>query len=158
MPEVVLEWRYRDYERRPFRKIVVDHQKRLSININPCPQGEGEKEKVMKLRNLTPHEIVVYSQDRTTVLFTVPSEGIFLRVPTDQKTIGEINGIPVQKVEYGEVKDLPAPEEDTVFIVSQMVLSALHGTRTDMVCPDTGKGAVRDENGRILGTTVFVVL
>ena len=112
----------------------------------------------MKLRNLTPHEIVVYSQDRTTVLFTVPSEGIFLRVSTDQKTVGDINGIPVQKVEYGEVKDLPAPEEDTVFIVSQMVLSALNGTRSDLVAPDTGKGAVRDENGRILGTTGFVVL
>lgn len=112
----------------------------------------------MKLRNLTPHEIVVYSQDRTTVLFTVPSEGIFLRVSTDQKTIGEINGIPVQKVEYGEVKDLPAPEEDTILIVSQMVLSALHGARPDLVAPDTGKGAVRDETGKILGTTNFVVL
>lgn len=109
-------------------------------------------------KNLTPHEITVYAQDRTTVLFTVPSEGIFLRVSTDQKTIREINGIPVQRVEYGEVKDLPAPEEDTIFIVSQMVLSALHGTRPDLVAPDTGKGAVRDEEGRILGTTGFVVL
>lgn len=112
----------------------------------------------MKIRNLTPHEITVYAENRTDVLFSIPAEGIFPRVSTTQETVGEINGIPVQKVVYGNIEGLPAPEQDTVFIVSQMVLSALNGSRTDVFAPDTGKGAVRDETGRILGTTNFVTL
>lgn len=114
--------------------------------------------KNVTIKNLTPHEIKVYAEDRTTVLFSVPAEGIFPRVSTTQETVGEINGVPVQKVVYGAIEGLPEQQTDTIYVVSQMVLSALNGSRPDVFAPDTGKGAVRDEGGRILGTTNFVTL
>lgn len=110
----------------------------------------------MNIKNLTPHEIKIYATDRKTELLTVAPEGIIPRVTTTQEEIGKIHGIPMQKIAYGAVENLPAPAPDTVYIVSQMVLSALNGSRADLVAPDTGKGAVRDEAGRILGTTNFV--
>lgn len=110
------------------------------------------------LINLTPHEIAVYTQNKEQVLFKVPAEGIVPRVSTTQEIVGDINGVPVRKNVYGSVENLPEPQPDTIYIVSTMVLSALAGTRTDVVAPDTGSGAVRDEGGRILGTTGFVTL
>lgn len=114
--------------------------------------------KNITIKNLTSHTITVYSEDRTTVLFSVVAEGIFPRVSTTQETVGDINGIPVQKVVYGAIEGLPEQKPDTIYVVSQMVLSALNGSRSDVFAPDTGKGAVRDESGRILGTTNFVTL
>lgn len=112
----------------------------------------------MIIKNLTPHAITIYAPDRITVLQSVAPEGIFPRVSTTQEVVGEINKIPVQRVIYGDIDGLPNPEPDTIFIVSQMVLSALNGSRTDVFAPDTGKGAVRDGEGRILGTTNFITL
>lgn len=113
---------------------------------------------MIKLKNLTPHEIMVYTQNKEQVLFKVPAEGIVPRVSVEQKTVGEINGVPVRKNTYGAVENLPETQPDTIYIVSAMVLSALAGTRSDVVSPDTGAGAVRDENNRIIGTTGFVTL
>lgn len=112
----------------------------------------------MKFVNLTPHEIVVYAEEKEKVLLKVPAEGIVPRVSTTQETIGDINGVPVRKNTYGTIENLPGTQPDTVYIVSAMVLSALGGSRVDVVSPDTGAGAVRDENNRIIGTTGFVTL
>lgn len=134
----------------------------LYINQNfLAPRDKGEKDKNMKnitIKNLTPHTITIYSKDKTTVLLSVPPEGVCPRVSTTQETVGEINAIPVQRVVYGSIEGLPEQQPDTIFIVSQMVLSALNGSRPDVFAPDTGKGAVRDKDGRILGTTNFVTL
>lgn len=112
----------------------------------------------MKLINLTPHEIAVYTQNKEQVLFKVPAEGIIPRVSSTQEIVGEINGVPVRKNTYGAVENLPETQPDTIYIVSAMVLSALTRNRSDVVAPDTGAGAVRDESGRIIGTTGFVTL
>ena len=111
-----------------------------------------------KMINMTPHEIAVYAADKEQVLFKVPAEGIIPRVSTTQETVGDINGVPVRKNTYGTVENFPGPQPDTIYIVSAMVLSALAGTRSDVVAPDTGAGSVRDEGGRIVGTTGFVTL
>lgn len=112
----------------------------------------------MKIRNLTPHDITIYTNDYNEMPYIIPATGIVARVSTTQEIVGSINGIPVQKIKYGNVENLPEPQEDVVFIVSQMVLSALNGSRTDVFAPDTGKGAVRDKEGKILGTLNLVVL
>lgn len=114
-----------------------------------------------KIINLTPHEITVYTQNKEQeeqVLFKVPAEGIVPRVSVAQEIVGEINGVTVRKNVYGSVENLPDAQPNTVYIVSAMVLSALGGSRVDVVSPDTGAGAVRDENNRIIGTTGFVTL
>ena len=60
--------------------------------------------------------------------------------------------IPLVSKEYGSVHCLPPPVNNTYLIVSMMVAQA-HRDRKDLVCPDTGDGAVRSSNGNIIGTT-----
>ena len=48
---------------------------------------------------------------------------------------------------------MPEPIEDTFFIVSAMVLSALAGTRQDVVAPRTDNTAIRNEAGHIIAVT-----
>ena len=55
----------------------------------------------------------------------------------------------------GEVTGLPSPVPGTIYIVSGMVLEALGGSRQDVVAPDTGADAVR-ENGQIVAVRGFV--
>lgn len=59
--------------------------------------------------------------------------------------------------EFGEVRDLPAPQPDTRVIVSAMILSALQGSRPDVVAPATGHPlCVRNEKGHIVSVPCFV--
>ena len=55
--------------------------------------------------------------------------------------------IPVNKVIYGNVENLPAPEKDTIYIVSRIVAEACPN-RNDLYIPNN---LVRDEKGRIIG-------
>jgi hypothetical protein len=116
--------------------------------------------KQVKLVNLTPHEVVIYDVNNNVVL-RVPPSGQVARVTTEERVIGAINGVPLVKTVYGEVQGLPEPEPGTVYIVSLLVLQAMAGRRSDLVAPNTSPtplGAVRDEQGRILGVRSFVTL
>ena len=104
----------------------------------------------MKIVNLTPHPIVITNGP------TFPPSGTVARVSVQQVDAGDINGIPVKAQTFGDIIDLPAPADDTVFIVSAIVLSAAKEIgRTDVVAPDT-TNAVRDDEGRIISVPGFV--
>jgi len=105
-----------------------------------------------KFINLTPHDITVVADGRE---MKIPASGQVARVATTEKVVGEIDGIPIIKREFGEIENLPAPTGGTVFIVSSLVLSAVKN-RTDVVAPDTGATAVRDDKGQIVAVTRFV--
>jgi hypothetical protein len=78
------------------------------------------------------------------------------RATSNTEVVGEVNGIEVVKSTFGSVTGLPEPAEDTIYIVSLLVLQALKGQRTDVVGPDTGpESAVRDADGRIVGVKRF---
>jgi hypothetical protein len=103
----------------------------------------------MKLINLTPHEIVIL--DSEGIRHVYPSEGN-CRVSVEQTIEGNINKIPLFSNNYGAVEDLPAPQEDVIYIVSLMVVNALKYSkivRDDVVSPDSGVSALR-ENGKIV--------
>jgi hypothetical protein len=104
--------------------------------------------------NLTPHEINLYTEEGVK---TFPSAG-YARVATTEQFRESLGGAPVYAVEYGDIEGLPEPQDDTVFVVSLMVLQALGGTRPDVVAPNTGptqNGAVRDPDGKIVGIRSF---
>lgn len=103
--------------------------------------------------NLTPHEVVLFRGDE--VVMRIPPSGKIARVGVKQEQIGEVAGVPVVKNVYGDVEGLPAPRPNTFYIVSSIVLSRVEG-RDDVVAPDTGPTAVRDEAGRIIGVRRFV--
>lgn len=104
----------------------------------------------MRIINLTPHAINITDGP------TFEPSGTVARVSVQQEDDGHINGIPVKKQVFGDIVDLPDPADDTVFIVSALVLSAAKAAgRTDCVAPDT-TNAVRNEAGHIVSVPGFV--
>lgn len=111
----------------------------------------------MKFINCTPHALTVQG------LGTLPASGIVPRCSTlrrERKGL-LVQALPVEfrvrlvRQEMGAVEGLPDAVPDTVYIVSGAVLSALNGARSDVVAPDTGPDAVR-ENGQIVSVKGFV--
>ena len=111
-----------------------------------------------KLVNLTPHTVTIV-KDGVPVL-DIPSTGIArCKVSRVQVRTLEVNGveIPVNETVFGEVYGLPSPEEDTVFIVSRPVISAIRkggDNRDDLVSPDD---TVRDDKGVIIGAKAVAI-
>lgn len=103
----------------------------------------------MNIINLTPHVIKIADADGVIIREFEPS-GTIARVTTTEAPAGEIDGIPVVQTQFGEVEGLPEPQENTIYLVSSLVRSAVPESRTDVLVPDTGPTAVRDEGGRIV--------
>jgi len=123
----------------------------------------GEPRMDTEFVNLTPHTITVFDSSGKKCLIEIPPSGQVARVATMAEEVGAlpINGhdVPINRVTYGEVENLPEPQNGTIYIVSVLVLQALKGQRTDVMAPDTGPDSVvRDENGRIAGVRAFLVM
>ena len=103
------------------------------------------KEQRMEYVNLTPHAIVLNDGRRFE-----PS-GNVARVSVGFTDI--IDDVCEQI--FGAVENLPPPKEDTKYIVSAMVLSAVAG-REDVVAPATGHLlTVRNDKGHIVSVPCF---
>ena len=108
----------------------------------------------MEIINCTPHPIRVVLADHEVVF--EPS-GTVPRIAAGIEDAGDINGIPLVRETAGPIENLPDPQEGMVLIVSALVRKdprLVH--RTDLVSPDTFKGAIRDDSGNITGTTRFI--
>ena len=106
----------------------------------------------MKIINLTPHAISVVAGDDNHIVATYPASGRVARASVNRQNIGDIvddagNAIPVSLSVFGEVQNLPEPEEDTIYIVSVLTAQAAYW-RDDLYVTDD---AVRDGEGRIIG-------
>lgn len=107
----------------------------------------------MNIINLTPHAIVVRTQDEDK---TFAPSGTVARIQDLNPVDGPLfNGIPTVSFGRGYVIDLPEPTPDTFFIVSGMVFDAVPDHRTDVVAPFTGATAIRNEKGHIVAVTQF---
>lgn len=100
--------------------------------------------------NLTPHELNVYDADGNWKFNLAPTYPP-ARVEEDRGQIGEVAGVPIWFTSFGEVEDLPEPEEDTIYIVSRMVKDRVP-LRDDVLCPGT---AIREGSGKIVGCIGF---
>ena len=97
----------------------------------------------MKLFNLTPHKIVVYaSAHATKPTIVIEPTGVVARVSAMMTEVdhrvADVLRIPVSRAEFGNVVGLPEPTEGIVYVVSGMVLDAMHRadpTRTDLLAP-----------------------
>jgi len=109
--------------------------------------------------NCTPHALAVEG------LGTLPASGTVARCATVREELAYLTGTPditncppvvrLVRQTTGQVTGLPEAQPDTILIVSGMVLAALNGTRQDVVAPDTGADAIR-ENGQIVAVRGFV--
>jgi len=112
---------------------------------------------MVNLVNLTPHPIVVMN-DSGEVVLRVPPSGKVARVAVKRVRVGDVNGIPLYRVKYGKVENLPPPRDGTLYIVSLLVLQACRD-RKDLIAPDTSPAsAVRDASGKIVGVKAFTTL
>lgn len=101
--------------------------------------------------NLTPHVIAVRTASGDV---NFEPSGQVTRVSVSQEVVGEVEGIQIVRSTFGAVENMPEPQDGTVYIVSSMVAQAL-SFRADVVAPDTGPTAIRDEAGRIVAVTHF---
>ncbi len=104
----------------------------------------------MNFINCTPHAITVVG------LGTLEKSGIIARCSVTRTPCPDIGGIRLTRQVIGPVIDLPAPADDTIYVVSGMVLGELRGTRPDVVGPDTGKDAIRNAEGHVTAVLGFV--
>ena len=101
-----------------------------------------------KIVNVTPHAISVLGQDGNTRVF--PPSGTPARVSSRSVAMTAIDGMAVVKTVFGEVENLPVPEEGTFFVVSGLVLDT--SRRPDLLAPGE---LIRDPEGKPLGCKGF---
>lgn len=103
-----------------------------------------------KIINLTPHSVNVIGDDNS-VTITIESSGNVARCSQTINIVDTIDlnnvAIPVSSSSYGEVVDLPAPQDGVYYVVSRLVMSACPN-RQDLLVPND---LVRDEAGRVIG-------
>ncbi len=125
------------------------------------------------LINLTPHEIKVYADDKTTVLKTYPSVGTVRLTEDEPKMLDSFDGVPVHApYSYGRptftfndsFKTLYPDEyelHDKSKLRSGLLVSALAAPElvkagyTHVFAPDTSNTRVVRQDGQIAGTTCF---
>lgn len=116
----------------------------------------ANENKKCEVVNLTPHTVNVIGEDGV-ILKSYPSVGI-ARARQHAEPIGELDGVELVSMKYGEPEDLPAPAEDTYYIVSIITANAAKavGRRTDdlLITSDP----VRDEAGQIIGCKRFALV
>ena len=109
----------------------------------------------MNIINLTPHDVKVFADGQEHVF---PKSGTVARVNSTSQPFRFVNGLPINRTIYGEVENLPEPQPGVIYIIALLVAQVLAGSRTDIICPDTGPdSAVRDEKGLIAGVKRFMI-
>lgn len=98
------------------------------------------------IKNLTPYPVTVAG-------ITFHPEGIVPRLSQKSQFVRYYENIPLVKLEFGGVVDLPEEQEDTLLIVSAMVRQALPD-RKDLASPGD---FIRDENGIVTGCGNLVI-
>ena len=104
-----------------------------------------------ELINLTPHDIKIVDDEGNMIAF-ISRQDVPARCSVERKQIGWIKDYPLYKTSFGEVENLPSPQEGKYFIVSRIIAEAMKGKRNDLVVPDN---TVRDNEGRIIGCKGF---
>lgn len=100
-----------------------------------------------KIINLTPHSIRFQRADGT-LTNPIPPASQPAWVASREEERSPIDGIPVRRQVRGGVTGVPAPEPNTIYVVSSVVAQALleeGTTRNDIYVP---VDLVRDENGQ----------
>ena len=104
----------------------------------------------MKFVNLMPHAANLVTADGAEIV--IPPSGTVARCAVDA-THEVIDGVRFARTIYGEASGVPDPQPDTIFIVSMLVAQQLK--RPDVVSPDGGRDAVRNDAGQIVAVRGF---
>ncbi len=128
-------------------------KRRVFGGMMPCAAIKKRKLPMIKdnFVNLTPHEVKLKEMP------PFPSRGV-ARVSENNTIVAEgrgATGIPCVVKSYDKIEGLPEPQPGTWYIVSMVVFERTD--RTDVISPDSGETAIRDEKGRIIAVSRFRV-
>jgi hypothetical protein len=90
------------------------------------------KEADIELVNLTPHKLVIHTDDFSEVEELEP-EKVSARLTVETVKTGEMRGLSLSKTTLGEVTGLPSQEPGVIFVTSAMVAAKVK--REDVVSP-----------------------
>jgi len=107
-----------------------------------------------QFKNLTPHAICVLDMEGVEHTFQPDPQGP-ARVSVRTETLPATAGFRLQQQAFGQVENLPKAEDGVVLIVSALVLAQCK-ERADLVAPDTGRDAIRNEAGQVVAVRGFV--
>lgn len=102
----------------------------------------------MEFINLTTHNVVVRTKTEERL---IPPSGQIARAVIETHPWTIISRIPVVRTFFGAVTGLPEPKSGVTYITSTIVAQAAR--RKDVLAPDTGPTAIRDELGQIIAVT-----
>lgn len=105
----------------------------------------------MTFVNLTEHEI-----NELISGMSIPPSGTIARITTNTTVHRTVDSIPIVTTACTSVAGIPAPTEDTIYIVSNLVADSLinypeYATRKDIVSP----GKVSRQNNQPIGCRMF---
>ncbi|WP_420032216.1 hypothetical protein ACN2WE_04980 [Streptomyces sp. cg28] len=108
------------------------------------------------IRNLTPHPIRIYADDRPDghddldwgLLHVISPDPTPARLGMEPQARDHRDGIPVDRVEYGHTEDLPDRQDGISYIVSLPVALAITPRRSDLLVPYR---EVRNSSGTVIG-------
>ena len=104
----------------------------------------------MKVINLTPHDVNI-CDDEGRFIKIYRANGKVARVNNGYEAIDYVNDIPLLTRADLTVIDLPEPREDTMYIVSNIILGYCPD-RMDLIAPALQVKV----NGRVVGCRAFV--
>jgi len=102
----------------------------------------------VKFVNLTPHDVVVIVDGKTTIF---PKTDTIARCEVIRLKFNIIDGIPIYATRLGNAIGLPPMEKDKLFIVSALVKNREYH-RHDLVSPGN---LLRNESGSVIGCEGF---
>ena len=103
----------------------------------------------MKIINCCDHNVEICDLDGNIIKIYEPS-GNHARV-SHYTNIEYIDGVPTKVRKNRRITGLPAPEEDTFYIVSNILASACPGRKDLLSCG----GKKFDDHGNLIGWTTF---
>ena len=68
------------------------------------------------IRNLAPHDVNIIEDGKTKRV--IKADGVIARAKQFNTPCGELDGIPLIRMEFGEPENLPDPEPNVYLIVS----------------------------------------
>lgn len=104
------------------------------------------------LKNMCPHDLDILAEDGTVL--TIKPTGVVPRCRQTEEVIGIVNGIKITRQTFGDVVDLPEPQEGVQLIVSRVVAMALP-QRTDLLMPGP---IIRGADGVAIGCKGLSIL
>ena len=100
----------------------------------------------MEIINMTPHKVTIVTYDGKLIK-EIPASGSLIRLKSATIRRPGIDGIPFSETIFADPEGLPDFQDDKMYIVSQLVKSALPD-RADLLVPAE---VVRDKEGNIIG-------